>query len=87
MHFKKGMKMLERLQKRAMRTIRTLKNMAYGEMLNKLTLFRSEKNELKIKMTTVFKYVRSIKSKLFPVVTLDRTCGSEIFRNVDLRET
>jgi len=60
--------------------------MAYGEVLNKLRLFRSEKSELNVKMTTVFKYVRSIKSKLFPMVTLDRTCGSEIFRNVDICE-
>lgn len=68
-----------------MRTTRTLENMANEEMLNKLRLFRSgKKRELKVKMVAVFKYVRSIKSKLFPIVTLDRTCGSEIFRNVYL---
>lgn len=71
-----------------MRTIRTLENMANGEMLNKLRLFRSgkKKGELKVKMAAVFKYVRSIKSELFPMVTLDKTRGSEIFRNVDLRD-
>lgn len=45
----------------------------------------SGKNKKKKKNKTK-NNLRNIGKKLFPVVTLDRTCGSEIFRNMDLHK-
>ncbi|KFQ05406.1 hypothetical protein N329_00863, partial [Haliaeetus albicilla] len=77
---KKGMDLLERVQRRAMKMIRGLEHLSYEDRLRQLRLFSLEKRRLWADITEAFQYLkgayRKIGEGLFNRECSDRTRGN-----------
>ncbi|GAB0179848.1 mitochondrial enolase superfamily member 1 [Grus japonensis] len=79
-HFKKDVKVLEWIQRRAIKLVKGLEEMSYEKELGTLSFSGLEKRRLKAKLITLYSFLRRASgeggAELFSLVSSDRTHGN-----------